>query len=990
MSYNTLIYNDGIYNEGDSGILTPDRLKGKYISPLYRRFLPEMLRQRHPKFQEFIRIYLEYLEQSKSPYWLMAHMSALVDIDLTVEEALTAFRNRYAPDFDFEKFPLVDKRHLMRNIKSFYAAKGTENSFKFLFRLLGHEVELYRPAGDLCILSEDSTLSGPEKLIDSYYWTPFTYDLISELPFEQWKQIVKDLAHPAGMGLFGTYLINLAGEPILFPPIGTQIANPSTLDETVADVDRVDISLDYLILENITDAGPPVTYDRYDFSTGTLVTLTTSGELPTPLEAGTDYYVVLKEVRTELSADFGNTDTIMPLEDISEFPETGIVFVGGEYISYTTKDSINNQLTGLTRGINDTSAANHLREDKVYFYDRILCLAESKAEALCGNVINITDAGTGTHTITSEELEDYDSGLEIIRPQATIVRELRAYTSYSDISRDLNATIQVKIVGDLDGDADWIPTTDTTFNANSKGHITQAVTGAQLFLRSYLNGGYRHMILELVPGSADIDSSNTLSSGDGAAPGASVQTITSDHGVMRTLHDADLNSYTLGDVTIDDINNGGEAYAPFNLRKPSIASFQRDIQSRYVLISFDLQQYPSIGSTGGDLAADAVTPIGSFNASDPGHIVQTGSGAEGIVRAWIDNVALVEVASGDFTNATLLSSLGLTQTWDGVGSPSTVIIKLLTSTWAGEGVSANDFIIFDDQTREVDALPEVDEAEILEGIISPLNPSPQITRSVYLVDPITFAASTVRPPLNFQYAVSTNQPENYIKAILNIDVDGLQNWSEDIVSGSFTATKKGHVTQLVSGAEGIVRGRPHNSTNLTSDVLEPDTTINVDNTDGFPSSGKLKINSEEMTYTGKTSTTFTGVVRGTHSSEVGTHLSGNEVSSDNYPTINKKLVYIEVMSGNFENLGTHTVSVGNGTTSGNDGTIITEIEEIKQGVVNIGDLIYISDADSSDTNQHKLYTVINIIDDVLSDYVVVLDQVFSEPVASIGKLNKQV
>ena len=40
------------------------------------------------------------------------------------------------------------------------------------------------------------------------------------------------------------------------------------------------------------------------------------------------------------------------------------------------------------------------------------------------------------------------------------------------------------------------------------------------------------------------------------------------------------------------------------------------------------------------------------------------------------------------------------------------------------------------------------------------------------------------------------------------------------------------------------------------------TSITVDTTAGFPSSGKLIIGSEIIDYTGKTSTTFTGLTRG--------------------------------------------------------------------------------------------------------------------------------
>lgn len=50
---------------------------------------------------------------------------------------------------------------------------------------------------------------------------------------------------------------------------------------------------------------------------------------------------------------------------------------------------------------------------------------------------------------------------------------------------------------------------------------------------------------------------------------------------------------------------------------------------------------------------------------------------------------------------------------------------------------------------------------------------------------------------------------------------------------------------------------------MTEEIVAFDTTINVNHTIGFPSKyGLLKINDEIITYTGKTSTSFTGCIRG--------------------------------------------------------------------------------------------------------------------------------
>ncbi|MDB2700686.1 flagellar hook-basal body complex protein [Alphaproteobacteria bacterium] len=55
------------------------------------------------------------------------------------------------------------------------------------------------------------------------------------------------------------------------------------------------------------------------------------------------------------------------------------------------------------------------------------------------------------------------------------------------------------------------------------------------------------------------------------------------------------------------------------------------------------------------------------------------------------------------------------------------------------------------------------------------------------------------------------------------------------------------------------------NTILNGAITSSATTLTVDTTTGFPTSGTLLIGTEEMTYTGKTSTTFTGITRNTNS-----------------------------------------------------------------------------------------------------------------------------
>jgi hypothetical protein len=68
------------------------------------------------------------------------------------------------------------------------------------------------------------------------------------------------------------------------------------------------------------------------------------------------------------------------------------------------------------------------------------------------------------------------------------------------------------------------------------------------------------------------------------------------------------------------------------------------------------------------------------------------------------------------------------------------------------------------------------------------------------------------------------------------------------------------------------------ATILNGAINDSVTTITVDSTEDFPSAGKITIGSEEITYTGITSTTFTGCVRGANSTAAASHSDNASVT----------------------------------------------------------------------------------------------------------------
>ena len=82
----------------------------------------------------------------------------------------------------------------------------------------------------------------------------------------------------------------------------------------------------------------------------------------------------------------------------------------------------------------------------------------------------------------------------------------------------------------------------------------------------------------------------------------------------------------------------------------------------------------------------------------------------------------------------------------------------------------------------------------------------------------------------------------------------------------------------VIAARGAVLGKA-TSTFFTTSHTDAITTLNVNNTGGFATSGTLYAGSETITYTGKTATTFTGATRGASSSTEAAYLVDDIIST---------------------------------------------------------------------------------------------------------------
>lgn len=123
-----------------------------------RNNLPDFIKEDYKTFTKFVEAYYEWLQTSNNPLYSVFNSETFPDVDRTPEIFLEKFRTQYLNDFPLSilENKEVNIRNVIKNIKQFYQSKGTEKSFKFLFRLLFNTyIELYYPKKDLLIASGD-------------------------------------------------------------------------------------------------------------------------------------------------------------------------------------------------------------------------------------------------------------------------------------------------------------------------------------------------------------------------------------------------------------------------------------------------------------------------------------------------------------------------------------------------------------------------------------------------------------------------------------------------------------------------------------------------------------------------------------------------------------------------------------------------------------------------------------------------------------------
>lgn len=123
------------------------------ISALVQSQFPQFVQDDYPALIAFIEAYYKYLELEKNPQDVLSNLIAYSDIDRTLDEFVSKFEKLYLNGLPQQV--AGDKRTFMKHVRDLYNTKGTEESFRLLFRLLfNEEIEISYPKEQMLRLSD--------------------------------------------------------------------------------------------------------------------------------------------------------------------------------------------------------------------------------------------------------------------------------------------------------------------------------------------------------------------------------------------------------------------------------------------------------------------------------------------------------------------------------------------------------------------------------------------------------------------------------------------------------------------------------------------------------------------------------------------------------------------------------------------------------------------------------------------------------------------
>jgi hypothetical protein len=104
------------------------------LSSLFEYQVPSYAHEDYPVFVAFMKNYFEWLEETGNVNNFLQNYHDNIDIDLSNDEFVVEFMEEFVELLPKEK--KINDKTLIKYIREFYIAKGSEQSFRFIFRIL--------------------------------------------------------------------------------------------------------------------------------------------------------------------------------------------------------------------------------------------------------------------------------------------------------------------------------------------------------------------------------------------------------------------------------------------------------------------------------------------------------------------------------------------------------------------------------------------------------------------------------------------------------------------------------------------------------------------------------------------------------------------------------------------------------------------------------------------------------------------------------------
>lgn len=123
------------------------------ISSFISAQIPEYLNDTDSLFTEFLETYYRYCQLRENAVGLILNHSDNLDVDNTLDKYIEKFYASYG--ILVPKEMAIDKRTFLKLLNNLYESKGTEKSFKYLFRLLFNtNIDIYQPSQQMMKASD--------------------------------------------------------------------------------------------------------------------------------------------------------------------------------------------------------------------------------------------------------------------------------------------------------------------------------------------------------------------------------------------------------------------------------------------------------------------------------------------------------------------------------------------------------------------------------------------------------------------------------------------------------------------------------------------------------------------------------------------------------------------------------------------------------------------------------------------------------------------